>query len=224
MATPRYTTDRDLLEAAAVATSLLDLSQALGRSLSSGSRRQLRLRLEALGVDTARLRDRVDKYAKYREASLAEAAAASTSVSGVLRSLGLPQSGGNHAHISRRLKELKVDTSHFRRVSTKGQPSPARRATSTILVVTPAGGRRTKRHLLERAMLDSGLTYVCACCDSPPQWRDRPLRLHIDHVNGDWLDNRLHNLRFLCPNCHSQTDTYCSRNHRSRQSTLRGAA
>lgn len=196
----------------------------LGRSASSGSRRQLRLRLERLGVDTAPLRDRVDKYAKYTEPMLREAAQVSTSVAGVLRHLGLPLSGGNHAHISRRLKALDVDTSHFCRASNKGQPSPSRRTAADILVVTAPGGRRTKRHHLERAMLEREVPYVCACCGMAPEWQGRPLRLHIDHVNGDWLDNRLENLRFVCPNCHSQTDTYCARNHGRQQLTLSGPA
>lgn len=196
----------------------------LGRSLSSGSRRQLRLRLEALGVDTAQLRDRVDKYAKYTEPMLREAAQESTSVAGVLRYLGLPLSGGNHAHISRRLKALDIDTSHFCRASNKGQPSPGRRTAADILVVTALGGRRTKRHHLERAMLERDVPYVCESCGLSPEWQGRALRLHIDHVNCCWLDNRLENLRFLCPNCHSQTDTYCSRNHGRQQLTLPAAA
>jgi hypothetical protein len=43
-------------------------------------------------------------------------------------------------------------------------------------------------------------------------WKDKPLSLHLDHINGCRTDNRLNNLRLLCPNCHSQTDTYCGRN------------
>lgn len=41
------------------------------------------------------------------------------------------------------------------------------------------------------------------------EWQGKPLPLQLDHVNGDHIDNRLENLRILCANCHSQTDTWC---------------
>lgn len=55
------------------------------------------------------------------------------------------------------------------------------------------------------------LEYECECCKLS-EWLNKPLSLHLDHINGLRNDNRLENLRFLCPNCHSQTDTYCGMN------------
>lgn len=49
----------------------------------------------------------------------------------------------------------------------------------------------------------------CALCGTAPSWRDRPLTLEVDHVDGDWRNNRIENLRLLCPNCHAVTGTWC---------------
>jgi len=67
--------------------------------------------------------------------------------------------------------------------------------------------------LLKRRLVEEGLLAPrCASCGLGETWEGAPLVLHLDHINGDRTDNRLENLRFLCPNCHSQTETYCGRN------------
>ena len=61
-------------------------------------------------------------------------------------------------------------------------------------------------HRLTKRLLRLGWTYKCECdLDS---WRGKPLTLHLDHINGMRNDNRFSNLRFLCPNCHQQTETW----------------
>lgn len=55
----------------------------------------------------------------------------------------------------------------------------------------------------------------CSECGISAKWNGIPLTLHVDHINGVNTDNRLENLRHLCPNCHTQTDTYGSRNKKT---------
>ncbi|MGH2994388.1 MAG: helix-turn-helix domain-containing protein [Solirubrobacterales bacterium] len=78
-------------------------------------------------------------------------------------------------------------------------------------------GRRTNRTHLKGRLLAEGLKQNrCEQCGIT-EWQRKPLNLQLHHVNGDGTDNRLENLRFLCANCHSQTDTYGGRNgHRRR--------
>lgn len=59
---------------------------------------------------------------------------------------------------------------------------------------------------------DKLIPYVCEQCGNTGEHLGKPLTLHLDHINGQNKDHRLENLRFLCPNCHSQTHTYCGRN------------
>jgi 5-methylcytosine-specific restriction endonuclease McrA len=147
---------------------------------------------------------------KYTKELLTDIVARSNSVSDVLRRLDLALAGGNHAHISRTIKAFGIDTSHFHSKPHNG--SERRRRTAVeILVRLPRGSRRQKPSKLLRALLETGRTYECEVCGVVGTWLGAPLRLEIDHVDGDYHNNEAWNLRFLCPNCHSQTDNFSGR-------------
>lgn len=95
----------------------------------------------------------------------------------------------------------------------RGVIEPRPRAEPLGLVL--ANGRRRNRAHVKSRLLMAGLKGSgCEECGLT-QWRSRPISLELHHVNGDGLDNRLENLLLLCPNCHSQTDTWGGRNKRS---------
>jgi len=62
-----------------------------------------------------------------------------------------------------------------------------------------------------RLVQEEKLEYKCKTCGNLGEWMGKPLSLQLDHINGVNNDNRLENLRFLCANCHSQTETYCGK-------------
>ncbi|MCA2175485.1 hypothetical protein LDL08_04735 [Nonomuraea glycinis] len=151
-------------------------------------------------------------YQKYTQEMLTEAAAGARSVADVLRYLGIRWAGGSHAHISRRLKHFNIDTSHFvGQAHGRGRRSPAVRSYQEILVVRPPDAIREKAPVLRRALCEAGVSYACSGCSIDGTWQGKALTLHVDHINGGWLDNRMVNLRFLCPNCHSQTANFAGK-------------
>jgi Zn finger protein HypA/HybF involved in hydrogenase expression len=69
------------------------------------------------------------------------------------------------------------------------------------------------RHNLKRRIIEEKLLeYKCICCGNIGEHNNQPLTLQLDHINGVNNDHRLENLRFLCPNCHTQQDTYAAKN------------
>lgn len=148
------------------------------------------------------------KALKYTPERLQEAADNSVSYAGMLRYLGLKQAGGTQAHIRNLSKRYNINTGHFTgQGHQKGKPSNKRLAATEILVENSDKSFRGKRSQLLRALIEVGVPYQCANCFLDPIWNDKPLTLEIDHINGNTWDNRQENLRFLCPNCHSQEDS-----------------
>lgn len=149
---------------------------------------------------------------KYTAEILRPLVESSLSFAEVVRKLGLKQTGGSQANIKRLVEDYQISTKHFlgraRNHGDAHRGGPKKATADEILVVRDPLSHHEKAYKLRRAMIEVGIPYQCALCGLKDVWNGKPLLLTIDHINGHRHDNRRENLRFLCPNCHSQTPTF----------------
>jgi hypothetical protein len=149
---------------------------------------------------------------KYTYEVLSRIVESSLSYAEVLRRLGLKQAGGSQTNIKRLVKEYGISTDHFLgRLRNRGNShrgGPRKAAAEEILILRDPLAAPERAVRLRRAMIETGIPYCCSMCRIEPRWNGKSLLLTVDHINGSRNDNQIENLRFLCPNCHSQTPTF----------------
>lgn len=205
-----------LEEAAAHSTSLHDMVERLGVPPYSSLFGHLRRRLAHFGIDTSHFTEPLGVRPGFiPEESLRNAIAESSSLAETIRILGLPVTSASRVRVKKAIDAYSLSTAHFTgQGHHRDTPSSRRKTADEILRRLGPGASRTKRPLLHRALQEKGVPYICDECGTESLWRGRPLVLEIDHVNGDRLDNRIGNLRYLCPSCHSQTKTFANGSRR----------
>ncbi|MBR1633354.1 MAG: HNH endonuclease [Bacteroidales bacterium] len=157
---------------------------------------------------------------KYSESDVRFAVKSSKSIAGVLRQLGLRPVGGNYKTIHHLIEEYKLDTSHF---TGQGWNVGLRFKPKTGLldsdIFRKDSDYRCSWRLRERYKRITGITHCENCKLS--EWMGQQIPLEIHHLNGNNTDNRIDNLKLLCPNCHALTDNYRGRAHLSALSEKR---
>jgi Zn finger protein HypA/HybF involved in hydrogenase expression len=130
--------------------------------------------------------------------------ASSSSFAGILRYFKLADSKANRRALYMRMGELQCNISHF--TLRKRVKSPSLPNFEIFCEHSPLSRKNVKMRILR----DNLLPYVCKCGNSG-NWEGKKLVLQLEHKNGIGDDNRLNNLEFICPNCHSQTATFAGR-------------
>lgn len=206
---------KELLEQAAkCCTDIDEVIAFFGTRPYGHVRRHLYRRFAHFGIDVSHFsRPRARSTAPPpAESELREAVAASVSIAGVLRALGRSDGSRTRKAFHEQVAAFGIDTSHFLgQAHQRGRPGTAQRRPPEEVLVKHSGTQRTRTTVLRVALRAIGVPEQCAVCGTGPWWHGRPMTLEIDHINGDWHDDRAENLRFLCPNCHAVTDTWCGR-------------
>jgi hypothetical protein len=235
MARPRSWTDDDLRDAVGIARNISEVTRLLGLTPSGWSNMLARTRIAELGLDASHFRPGAPSgrppplpprpkprtggrkpsrsNRRWTDEQLAAAVSEVRSVAAVLRRLGLKPGGGVYVAINQRIAELGLDTSHFKGQGwAKGLKNPVRRPVRPLAEILVRDSDYLHTDDLRKRLLREGLkAQKCEACGGT-SWNDRPIPLQLDHINGIRTDNRLVNLRLLCPNCHAQTETYCGKN------------
>ena len=211
LARPGSWTDEQVRSAVASSTSFTSALKKLGKEPGLGDQR-LRAHMAALNVDASHFKRR--GTTSWTDETLRSAVATSRSYAEAIRKLGLIPAGGNYDAVRRRIDALALDTSHM---TGKGW-SRGRRVERAALPLEKVlvAGRWVASDTLKKRLFKAGLKHAaCEICGWAERAPDGRIPVELDHINGDKNDNRIENLRILCPNCHSLQPTHRGLNKRS---------
>ncbi len=161
-------------------------------------------------VDSMLYNNSMKRKSKYTKELLEPIVKRNFTMVGVCHELGIVKTGSGGTYVRDRIDALGIDRSHFTGLRHFGAKNPNFNKTPLSQVMVK-GSDYSLSNLKKRIIRDKIIPYICKC-GLKDHWQGKILSLQLDHINGDRRDNRKENLRFICPNCHSQTDTFSSKN------------
>lgn len=133
----------------------------------------------------------------------------------ILKELGFDAYTGNHRTLKSRITEDKIDLTKFNENKTNYLNTSTFKNAKSFDDIFCENSTYNCRHEIKRKLIKLNiLEYKCAICSNDGTHFGQPLSLQLDHLNGISTDNRICNLRLLCPNCHSQTNTFSGKRHK----------
>ena len=136
----------------------------------------------------------------------------SNSLNHLCNNLGLKGVDGYYKKLKRIIRENGLSTEHFGTIRLSNNGGGRNKYTAMLdEEFFVKDSKRQGESILKRLISGNYKEYKCENCGIS-EWNGKPLKLQVHHINGDHYDNRIENLQLLCPNCHTQTDTYARNN------------
>ena len=159
---------------------------------------------------------------KFTQEQLQLAVDKSLSVAQVCRELGIRPVGGNYKTLNAKLKLFNISIDHFTgKAWNQGNNYIFFGIKHSDEDVFKVDSITTDNKSVKKRLLSNGyIEYKCNCCNIS-EWMNKPITLELNHINGINTDNTISNLELLCPNCHSQTDTFRGKNQKRSASSDR---
>lgn len=153
---------------------------------------------------------------KYSKSNLEKLIISSNCLKEVIVKMNMRAAGGNFKTLRYYINLYSIDITHFENHRIQQIKLRFLEKQKPLEYYLTENSQINRFHLKKRLVKEGYKKYECEKCGNNGSWNNENLTLQLDHVNGIYNDNRLENIRFLCPNCHSQTNTYAGKKDKSK--------
>lgn len=158
---------------------------------------------------------------KYSKESIEPIVITSKSFKEVLEKMFLRAAGGNYQIIKNYIKKYGIDITHFETASERMLKKGKQKIVTPLSEVMVEHSKYGRTELKRRLYKEGLKKRECELCGQGELWKGKKMSLILDHINGVYNDNRMINLRIVCPNCNATLDTHCGKHNRKKEKIIK---